>query len=107
MVDRGLVAAAAGFAGATAFGAFVSARENIPGEPLGLHPVAFRSTFDWVWAAACQHLGRCRWRPWWPLSGPARARHGRGEYVQPLGPSSSAGLWSSRRLGDGGPARRW
>jgi hypothetical protein len=37
MVDRGLVAAAAGFAGATAFGAFVSARENIPGEPLGLH----------------------------------------------------------------------
>jgi hypothetical protein len=37
MVDRGLVAAAASFAGATAFGAFVSVRENIPGEPLGLH----------------------------------------------------------------------
>jgi hypothetical protein len=37
MVDRGLVAAAAGFAGATAFGAFVSVRENMPGEPLGLH----------------------------------------------------------------------
>ena len=36
MVDRGLVAAAATIVGATAFGAFVSVRENIPGEPLGL-----------------------------------------------------------------------
>ena len=36
MVDRGLVAAAATMVGATAFGAFVSVRENIPGEPLGL-----------------------------------------------------------------------
>lgn len=36
MVDRGLVAAAASIVGATAFGAFVSVRENIPGEPLGL-----------------------------------------------------------------------
>ena len=37
MVNRGLVAAASGFAGATTFGAFVSVRENIPGEPLGLN----------------------------------------------------------------------
>ena len=36
MVDRGLVAASASIVGATAFGAFVSVRENIPGEPLGL-----------------------------------------------------------------------
>ena len=35
MVDRGLVAAAAGLAGATMFGAYDSARENISGEPLG------------------------------------------------------------------------
>ena len=44
-------------------------------------PVAFRSTFDWVWAAACQRLGRCRWRPWWPLSSPARVSHAQREYV--------------------------
>jgi hypothetical protein len=36
MIDRGLVAAAAGLAGATAFGAYVSVREDISGEPLGL-----------------------------------------------------------------------
>ena len=35
MVDRGLVAAAAGLAGTTVFGAYVSVRENIAGEPLG------------------------------------------------------------------------
>jgi hypothetical protein len=36
MIDRGLVAAATGLAGATVFGAYVSVRENIAGEPLGL-----------------------------------------------------------------------
>lgn len=45
MVDRSLVAAAACFLGATAFGALVSVEEDIPGEPLRLRapgPVAIQ-----------------------------------------------------------------
>lgn len=37
MVDRDLLWAASMFAAATAFGAVVSAQQDIPGEPLGLH----------------------------------------------------------------------
>jgi hypothetical protein len=37
MVDRSLLGVAAYFTAATVFGAVVSIKENLPGEPLGLH----------------------------------------------------------------------
>ena len=84
MVDRGLVAAAATIVGATAFGAFVSVREKIPGEPLGLRlpgPVPVHLRLG---------LGSGLSAPWpMPVAAvaaalsPAPARHGRGEHVQP------------------------